>query len=375
MRTYLRYEQESAWGVIASQGDVAVDHTGKLAIAPALESVAVWNLKTGALVKLLRPGSTSASAPPAEVTALTLGADGDTLAVGHADGAIRLWSLADGTERLTLNGHKSAVCVLRLNRAATMLVSGAKDTAIVVWDVVAETGICRLRGHRDAVTDLCLLEPHTALASVSKDGSLRIWDLHTQHCVQNVAVPSGELWSVDADEACERLITGGAKAELLAWRLEATTLASSRPAAAAAGTAAGAAADGSSQADGESRDSEWRGVRAVQLGPLGVKASTARVARLRFGVGDSLLGVQFADKNLCLYSVQNEAQLKRQLKRRAAKKRKSAGGAADDGGEEDTAGGGPALLAADCYLPLTHVRSPHKIQAFAFMPRQKVRTV
>ena len=138
----------------------------------------------------------TAGVPPAEVTALTLGADGDTLAVGHADGSIRLWSLSEGLERLTLNGHKSAVCVLRLNRASTVLVSGARDTAVVVWDIVAETGICRLRGHRDAVTDLCLLEAHNAIASVSKDGTLRMWDIRTQHCIQNVAAPSGELTAV-----------------------------------------------------------------------------------------------------------------------------------------------------------------------------------
>ena len=368
MRTYLRYEQEGAWGVITSQGDIAVDHTGKLAVAPALESVAVWNLRTGALAQHLRPGQVSAGVPPAEVTALTLGADGDTLAVGHADGSIRLWSLSEGLERLTLNGHKAAVCVLRLNRASTVLVSGARDTAVVVWDIVAETGICRLRGHRDAVTDLCLLEVHTALASVSKDGSLRLWDLHTQHCVQNVSAPSNELWSVDADEACQRLITGGAKAELIAWQLESTTLAASLPEAAVT-----AASSGSSivvakpSADGAgSSDSEWKGVRAVQLGPLGVKASTARVARLRFGLGDTLLCVQFADRNLCLYSVQSEAQLKRQVKRRVTKKRK--GGGAD----EDNEGGASATLsAADCYLPLTHVKGSSKLQAFAFMPRQK----
>ena len=47
-----------------------------------------------------------------------LGADGETLAVGHADGAIRLWQLSDGNERVTLNGHKGAVSALRLNREA-----------------------------------------------------------------------------------------------------------------------------------------------------------------------------------------------------------------------------------------------------------------
>jgi WD40 repeat protein len=313
MRTYLRYELEAAFGVVVSgQGHVAVDASGRLAVAPALEAVAVWNIKTGALEQRLVPQTAS----PAEVTALALGGDGDTLAVGHADGAIRLWRLADGTERLTLHGHKSAVLALRLSRDSTTLVSGAKDTAVIVWDVVAESGVCRLRGHRDAVTDVCLLEEHRALASVSKDGSLRVWDLRTQQCVQNVAAPSGELWSVDADAECTRLITGGASAELLAWRLEPTTLAHGLPSTSTQTSATqtsatqaqpteqqqpqtpqpptpAADAAGGETGTGAGAGGAWRSVRAVHHGPLAVRASTSRVVRLRFGLDDTALAVQF----------------------------------------------------------------------------------
>ena len=371
--TYLRYSQDAAWGVICSGGgQVAVDTTGKLALAPALEAVAVWNVKTGALVQALR----ASTATPSEVTALELGSDGDTLAVGHADGSIRLWQLAEGNERLTLNGHKGAVNALRLNRSATLLVSGGRDTALVLWDVIAERGICRLRGHRDAVTDMCLLEAHHALASVSKDGTLRLWDLHTQHCVQNVTVPSGEAWSVDCDASCERLLTGGAKAELLAWRIETRQLAAEQPAAptiAIATTAAASGGGGESggESGGSARAGEWRGVHAVQLGPLGVRASVSRVVRLRFGLDDAVVAVQFADRNLVLYSVQSSAQLKRQLKRRQAKRRKQLDGTdgppLDDGGTDAAS----SLSAADSYLPLCHLRGAHKLHSFAFLPRQK----
>ena len=236
VKTYLRYAEEASWGVIVSGGGgVAVDSSGKLALAPSLEAVAVWNIKTGALVRQLRVEGVHS-----EVTALELAADGDTLAVGHADGAIRLWQLSDAAaaaERVTLNGHKSAVSAMHFNRGATVLVSGARDTSVIVWDVVAETGVCRLRGHKDAITDVCLLPTHDALASVSKDGMLRLWDLPTQHCVQTLAAPSGELWSVCADEAGERLLTGGANAEVIAWQLGQATLAKSRPPPAAASAA------------------------------------------------------------------------------------------------------------------------------------------
>ena len=383
MLSYLRYQLDATLGVVISgNGHVSVDASGRRAIVPALEAVAVWHVKTGALEQRLVPHTAHA----AEVTALTLGADDQTLAVGHADGAIRLWNLSDGEERLTLHGHKGAVLALRLSRSSAMLVSGAKDTAVVIWDVVAEAGICRLRGHRDAVTDVCLLEPHHAVATVSKDGALRLWDLHMQHCIQNVAAPSGELWSIDADAACENLLTGGANAEILAWRLEPTTLVKPSPSSPAMTEAVGGVATGSgSGADNTnerpavgssgSDGGAWRGVHAVLHGPLIVRVSTSRVVRLRFGLADRIVAVQFADRHLAIYAVQSGAQLKRQLKRRALKRRKAADGSgADDGGETGEDGAGVAadateeLGAADCYQPLSHVRCGHKLHSFAFVP-------
>ncbi len=51
-KTYLRYVQERACGVIASpMGNVVVDATGTYACAPALEDVGVWMLKTGRQVR------------------------------------------------------------------------------------------------------------------------------------------------------------------------------------------------------------------------------------------------------------------------------------------------------------------------------------
>ena len=347
VKTYLRYAEEAAWGVVASGGGgVAVDASGKLALSPALEAVAVWNIKTGALVRKLQPTGVIA----AEVTALELAADSDTLAVGYSNGSILLWRLSDATERVTLNGHKSAVTSLHFNPGVTLLISGARDTNVVVWDVVAEAGICRLRGHKDAVTDVCMLPKHNAIASVSKDGMLRLWDLDTQHCIQTIAAPSGELWSVAADGADERLITGGANAELLVWQLVVKSLSKAHPGRAGAPDIA---YNLQAMAEADKADADWRGVQAVQLGPLIVRASQARVARLRFGVDDSLVAVQFADKNLQLYSVQSEAQLEKQLKRRAAKRRKRASGETDEVAAQDEEDIAPSLSAADCYQPLT----------------------
>jgi hypothetical protein len=48
VKSYFRYVQEACFGVVASPGSNAlVDKKGRLAVAPALESAIVWNIKTG----------------------------------------------------------------------------------------------------------------------------------------------------------------------------------------------------------------------------------------------------------------------------------------------------------------------------------------
>lgn len=60
VKAYLRYEPTASFGVINSTlSNIIYDATGKLAIAPALEQVILWDLKKGTKVRL--PHSTTHS--------------------------------------------------------------------------------------------------------------------------------------------------------------------------------------------------------------------------------------------------------------------------------------------------------------------------
>ena len=53
VKAYLRYEALASFGVIASTlANIIYDHTGKIAIAPALEEVILWDLKKGVEVEI-----------------------------------------------------------------------------------------------------------------------------------------------------------------------------------------------------------------------------------------------------------------------------------------------------------------------------------
>ena len=106
------------------------------------------------------------------------------------DCTLRVWDLATGACRRTLEGHEDVI------RGALLLPDGAVlswsgDRTLRVWDLA--TGACRrtLEGHEDVVLEASLL-PDGAVLSWSYDGTLRVWDLATGTCRR--ALEGQESW-------------------------------------------------------------------------------------------------------------------------------------------------------------------------------------
>ncbi|KAJ4458152.1 putative U3 small nucleolar RNA-associated protein 12 [Paratrimastix pyriformis] len=233
VKAYLKYAQEASFGIVSSANaahSAVFDKSGKMAVVPALENAAMWNIRPGLLTKIFRGKS------GIDVTSLARSPNGTHFAVGFSDGSIRIYdsrtTLEEGEEEresgatltvpsaIVLQGHRRAVTVLRYNSAGNLLASGGADTDIIVWDVLSEAGQCRLRGHTDAVTDLAFVGRYNALISSSKDTLVKVWDLDTQHCLQTLVGHTGEVWSIAVDEREGFLVTGSADAEMRVWRLD-----------------------------------------------------------------------------------------------------------------------------------------------------------
>lgn len=62
VKSYLRYEPGRVFGVVCSvDSNICYDSSGKQLLAPALESVGVWNVRQGICSKTLSPSSSSSS--------------------------------------------------------------------------------------------------------------------------------------------------------------------------------------------------------------------------------------------------------------------------------------------------------------------------
>ncbi|KAG5188489.1 WD40-repeat-containing domain protein [Tribonema minus] len=378
MKTYLRYVLHDTFGVIAStQSNAVFDKTGNLAITAALQEVAVWNLRQGTLLRMLKPEGDEATIAKGQVSYLALSPNGRRVAAGYTTGVIRVYDVATGAMAVAFNGHKSAVTAARFNDGGALLISGGADTDVILWDMVAERGECRLRGHRDGVTDVAFLPAGGALArgavSCSKDTLVKIWDLETQHCVQTVVGHRSEVWSLDVSPDGTRLVTAATDAQLRVWSI------------AQAGDAEQAQKDAAAAAaanDGERSDM----LVAVYMGSvLRAAADGARAARVRYHAAGALLAVQGGGggRAVELLRVRGAAEAAKKRRRRVrrhrekAEKRRAAaaaaagaeggegeGGEGEEGGDEGAgAEGGEAsdeVIAGDELEALAVVRSAHK---------------
>lgn len=107
-KTYLRYDPADTFGVIASSAGGAravllpastalarsVGARAVVAAAPAIDTVLLWQVRHGTVLRRLADPAARATA--GVVTALAVSADGRLLAAGHADGSVRLYSTALG---------------------------------------------------------------------------------------------------------------------------------------------------------------------------------------------------------------------------------------------------------------------------------------
>ena len=145
--------------------------------------------------------------------------DGQKLASGGLDRAVRLWSVATGRPERALVGHQDMVYRLAYSPDGRLLATASWDKTIRVWD--ARTGEQRqlLDGHRGAVLDLAFSPDGRRLASASRDGRVRIWRVRSGRRIRTLA-GGGEAVVGLAWGAGERLASTSYDGQLRLWDAE-----------------------------------------------------------------------------------------------------------------------------------------------------------
>jgi WD40 repeat protein len=137
---------------------------------PVAFPLRVWDVATGACVRVLRGHS-------AGVSSVCVTPDPRHLVVsGSADSTLRVWDLASGACIRTLSGHAAPVLSVDVTRDGHRVVSSSADHTLRIWDLVTGECLRVLEGFAGRVG----VGPSGRWAvSASREGRLAILDLET----------------------------------------------------------------------------------------------------------------------------------------------------------------------------------------------------
>jgi WD40 repeat protein len=117
------------------------------------------------------------------VTSVAFTRDGKTLVSGSRDDLIKVWDVATGQLKKTLDNHKQSggekgdIYALAFSHDGKLMASGSMDTTIILWDASTFEPIRTLKGHTGPLREVNFSIDDKTLASAAEDGTFRLWDV------------------------------------------------------------------------------------------------------------------------------------------------------------------------------------------------------
>jgi WD40 repeat protein len=153
-----------------------------------------------------------------EVACLDVTADGRR-AVSVGDATVRVWDLETGACLKVLEGHQQRAMRACITADGWRAVSGSWDLTARVWDLESGSCIKALEGHGDWAD--CLSVTPDGQRAVSGGSALRLWDLKTGDCLRAVGVQGVWHDSVSIMPDGWHAVSASSDGKLRWWNLEA----------------------------------------------------------------------------------------------------------------------------------------------------------
>jgi WD40 repeat protein len=118
------------------------------------------------------------------VNSLAYSPDGAILAGGSADGAVRLWRVADGSLIRMMKGHVGAVLSVAFSPDGLLVGSGGVDGSVHLWQVSGDFSTSSQFGDSRGISTVSFNDDGLLLAFGSGDGRIRLLDVKSGKVVQ-----------------------------------------------------------------------------------------------------------------------------------------------------------------------------------------------
>ncbi|CAN5737621.1 hypothetical protein BH24ACT22_BH24ACT22_05410 [soil metagenome] len=152
------------------------------------------------------------------VSSVAFDPDGSLLASGGFDKTIRVWKLPNGEPFQTLN-HPDWVFSVAFSPDSKILAGGGADEEIKLWSLETGEPIRTLPGHSHWVLSVLFSPDGKTLISGGADKTARVWNLETGETLHTFEHPDW-VRSVTVDPDGRFLATGGEDGALRVWDLE-----------------------------------------------------------------------------------------------------------------------------------------------------------
>jgi WD40 repeat protein len=126
-----------------------------------------------------------------ELTSVTFSPNGNAIAVGSLDPAVRLWELAPSRSARSLAGDKGGTLAVAFSGNGTILAASQGAGAVQLWESRTGRRLRRLRTGLNVVSGLALAPDGETMAAVDRGGAVSLWNATTGARVRELAPQSG----------------------------------------------------------------------------------------------------------------------------------------------------------------------------------------
>lgn len=141
------------------------------------------------------------------------------LVSGGGEGNVCLWSLDKDQPLATLGGHSGRVCRTEFHPSGKYLASASFDTTWRLWDVETTAELQLQEGHSREVYTVAFNNDGSLLASGGLDSIGRIWDLRTGRTVMVLEGHIREIFGLDWGVDGYRVLSGSGDGWVKCWDL------------------------------------------------------------------------------------------------------------------------------------------------------------
>ena len=122
--------------------------------------------------------------------------DGKQAVSGGDDRSLRIWDVASGVEKLTLDGHTGPITsVAWSNAMVTSILSSSRDGTARWWDWKNQKQLARLEGHAGPVFSIALAADGKTALTGGNDKTIRFWNLSEAKELHAFKGHANALWS------------------------------------------------------------------------------------------------------------------------------------------------------------------------------------